>query len=177
MAATLNKVFLMGNLTRDPEMKQTPSGDIVAELGLAVTEQFRSRATNEVREVVTFVDVTVWGKVAENCGAYLTKGRPVFVEGRLVLDSWEDKTTGQKRTRLRVRADRVQFLYAPNRSDRRDLSGSTLGGEWSPENGSNRGIAQPEDYSQAANTNANDQFTPGASAPSVESRDAEDLPF
>lgn len=174
MAATLNKVFLMGNLTRDPEMKQTPSGDVVAELGLAVTEQFRSRTTNEVREVVTFVDVTVWGKVAENCGAYLTKGRPVFVEGRLVLDSWEDKTTGQKRTRLRVRADRVQFLYAPNRGDRRDLSGSTLGGEWSPERGPSRGIAQPEDYSHAASEN----FTPGApAAPSAESRDVEDLPF
>lgn len=177
MAATLNKVFLMGNLTRDPEMKQTPSGDIVAELGLAVTEQFRSRATNEVRDVVTFVDVTVWGKVAENCGAYLTKGRPVFVEGRLVLDSWEDKTTGQKRTRLRVRADRVQFLYAPNRNDRRDVSGA-LGSEWSPDHGQGRGIAQPEDYSQAVHTAANDNFTPGANAaPSVESRDVEDLPF
>ena len=63
----------------------------VAELGLAVSEQFRSRTTNETREIVTFVDVTVWGKVAENCGQYLTKGRPIFVEGRLVLDSWEDK--------------------------------------------------------------------------------------
>lgn len=116
MAATLNKVFLMGNLTRDPETKQAPSGDTVADLGLAVSEQFRSRATGEVRETVTFVDVTVWGKVAENCGRYLTKGRPVFVEGRLVLDTWEDKATGQKRSRLRVRADRVQFLTAPDRA-------------------------------------------------------------
>ncbi len=131
MAATLNKVFLMGNLTRDPDIKQTPSGDTVAELGLAVSEQFRSRTTNETREVVTFVDVTVWGKVAENCGQYLTKGRPIFVEGRLVLDTWDDKTTGQKRSRLRVRADRVQFLYAPERT-RRDMNGAAMGSDWAP---------------------------------------------
>ena len=116
MPATLNKVLLMGNLTRDPDLKQTPAGDTVAELGLAVSEQFRNRTTGEVRELVTFVDVTVWGKVAENCGQYLTKGRPVFVEGRLVLDSWDDKATGQKRSRLRVRADRVQFLFSAQAS-------------------------------------------------------------
>ncbi len=132
MAATLNKVFLMGNLTRDPDMRQTPSGDTVAELGLAVSEQFRSRTTGETREVVTFVDVTVWGKVAENCGQYLSKGRPIFVEGRLVLDTWDDKTTGQKRSRLRVRADRVQFLYAPER--RRDQNGAAMGSDWAPAN-------------------------------------------
>jgi single-strand DNA-binding protein len=171
MAATLNKVFLMGNLTRDPDMKQTPSGDTVAELGLAVTEQFRSRTTNEVREVVTFVDVTVWGKVAENCGAYLTKGRPVFVEGRLVLDTWEDKTSGQKRNRLRVRADRVQFLYAPTR-ERRDTNGANLGSEWTPER---TPAGMPNgDYQGAP---AADTFTPGASAPSADARDVEDLPF
>ena len=116
MPATLNKVLLMGNLTRDPDLKQTPAGDTVAELGLAVSEQFRNRTTGEVRELVTFVDVTVWGKVAENCGQYLTKGRPVFVEGRLVMDSWDDKATGQKRSRLRVRADRVQFLFSSQAS-------------------------------------------------------------
>ena len=116
MPATLNKVLLMGNLTRDPDLKQTPAGDTVAELGLAVSEQFRNRTTGEVRELVTFVDVTVWGKVAENCGQYLTKGRPVFVEGRLVMDSWDDKATKQKRSRLRVRADRVQFLFSSDRS-------------------------------------------------------------
>jgi single-strand DNA-binding protein len=170
MAATLNKVFLMGNLTRDPDMKQTPSGETVAELGLAVTEQFRSRTTNEVREVVTFVDVTVWGKVAENCGAYLTKGRPVFVEGRLVLDSWEDKTTGQKRNRLRVRADRVQFLYAPTR-ERRDTNGANLGSEWSPD----RTPGMPQHDHQGAVSA--DTFTPGVSASSADARDVEDLPF
>ncbi len=162
MGATLNKVFLMGNLTRDPDMKQTPSGDTIAELGLAVTEQFRSRTTHEVRDVVTFVDVTVWGKVAENCGNYLTKGRPVFVEGRLVLDTWEDKTTGQKRNRLRVRADRVQFLYAPTR---RETNGANLGSEWSPDRSS--GVMPAQNFSPKSED---------AAMPSEKS-DIEDLPF
>ncbi len=165
MAATLNKVFLMGNLTRDPDIKQTPSGETVAELGLAVSEQFRSRSTNEVREVVTFVDVTVWGKVAENCGQYLTKGRPVFVEGRLVLDTWDDKTTGQKRSRLRVRADRVQFLYAPERT-RRDTNGANMGSEWAPAPVAPNAAPSPLPPRPA----------PEAPLPD-ESRDHEDLPF
>ncbi len=167
MAATLNKVFLMGNLTRDPDMRQTPTGETVAELGLAVSEQFRNRTTQEVKEVVTFVDVTVWGKVAENCGQYLTKGRPVFVEGRLVLDTWTDKDSGQKRSRLRVRADRVQFLYAPER--RRDQNGAAMGSDWSPAN-------TPPSPPQTARPAAQ---PPAASAaePPAEGRDLEDLPF
>lgn len=160
MAATLNKVFLMGNLTRDPEVKQTPSGETVADMSLAVSEQFRSRATNEVREVVTYVDVTVWGRVAENCGQYLTKGRPVFVEGRLVTDSWEDKTTGQKRSRLRVRADRVQFLYSPN-ANRRETSGATVSSDWTP----------------AREVPAAPAPAPIPAEPAADSRDPEDLPF
>lgn len=166
MAATLNKVFLMGNLTRDPEMKQTPSGECVAELGLAVSEQFRSRTTNETREVVTFVDVTVWGKVAENCGQYLQKGRPIFVEGRLVLDTWEDKTTGQKRSRLRVRADRVQFLYSPEKS-RRDTNGAAMGSDWAP--------AAPETALQPPRQAHAAPVAPAA--PVAAAADDEDLPF
>ncbi len=164
MAATLNKVFLMGNLTRDPEMKQTPSGDTVAELGLAVSEQFRSRTTGESREVVTFVDVTVWGKVAESCGQYLSKGRPLFVEGRLVLDTWDDKTTGQKRSRLRVRADRVQFLYSPDRP-RRDSNGAAMGSDWAP------APAMPPPPAPTASAPAAPAAEPMAN------RDDEDLPF
>ncbi len=147
MAATLNKVFLMGNLTRDPDIKQTPTGDTVAELGVAVSEQFRSKSTNEVREVVTFVDVTVWGKVAENCGQYLKKGRPVFVEGRLVLDTWEDKETRQKRNRLKVRADRVQFLYAPQK---RETNGASMGADWT----SQPSTGEPPTSEQSATTDA-----------------------
>lgn len=155
MAATLNKVFLMGNLTRDPDVKQTPSGETVADMSLAVSEQFRSRATNEVREVVTYVDVTVWGRVAENCGQYLTKGRPVFVEGRLTMDTWEDKATGQKRSRIRVRADRVQFLYSPERT-RREAAGTE--------------VAAP------SSAPASPRVTAPAEPP-AEKTDLEDLPF
>ncbi len=170
MAATLNKVFLMGNLTRDPEIRQTPSGETVAELGLAVSEQFRSRTTGETREVVTFVDITVWGKVAENCGQYLTKGRPIFVEGRLMLDTWEDKATGQRRNRLRVRADRVQFLYAPN--TRRETNGAAMGGDWAP---ANTPPTPPAAGRQAAPAAPAPQGP--AEPPPAEGRDLEDLPF
>ncbi len=169
MAATLNKVFLMGNLTRDPDVKQTPSGETVADLGLAVSEQFRSRTTNETREVVTFVDVTVWGKTAENCGQYLTKGRPIFVEGRLVMDTWEDKATGQKRTRLRVRADRVQFLSAPDRSRR---EGTEAGAQPAP---------QPQHGARPSTWQAPPRASQSVAAPpapgSADAGDLEDLPF
>ncbi|MGI8955735.1 MAG: single-stranded DNA-binding protein [Chthoniobacterales bacterium] len=107
--ANLNKVLLMGNLTRDPEVRYTPKGTAVAELGIAVNRIY-SGENGEKREEVTFVDVTVWGRTAENVGEYLKKGRPVFIEGRLQLDSWEDKTSGQKRNKLKVIADNVQFL-------------------------------------------------------------------
>ncbi len=110
--ANLNKVLLMGNLTRDPEVRYTPKGTAVAELGIAVNRVY-SGENGEKREEVTFVDVTVWGRTAENVGEYLKKGRPVFVEGRLQLDSWEDKTSGQKRNKLKVVADNVQFLGSP----------------------------------------------------------------
>ncbi len=107
--ANLNKVLLMGNLTRDPEVRYTPKGTAVTELGIAVNRVY-SGENGEKREEVTFVDVTVWGRTAENVGEYLRKGRPVFIEGRLQLDSWEDKQSGQKRNKLKVVADNVQFL-------------------------------------------------------------------
>jgi len=110
--ASYNKVLLMGNLTRDPEIKYTPKGMAVAELGLAVNREYTTDG-GEKREEVTFVDVTVWGRQAETSAEYLKKGRPVFVEGRLQLDSWDDKQSGQKRSKLRVVAERVQFLGSP----------------------------------------------------------------
>lgn len=105
---SMNRVFLMGNLTRDPELRKTPSGISVSDLGLAVSEKYRNKA-GEMVESVCFADIVVWGRQAETCGQYLAKGAPVMVEGRLQLDQWQtDK--GEKRSRLRVRADRVQFL-------------------------------------------------------------------
>lgn len=107
--SSFNKVLLMGNLTRDPELRYTPKGTAVAKLGLAVNRVWTSEA-GEKKEEVTFVDVDTFGRTAENCGKYLAKGRPVFVEGRLKLDQWDDKQTGQKRYRLGVIAETIQFL-------------------------------------------------------------------
>lgn len=112
--STLNRVFLMGNLTRDPEVRYTPSGTAVGDLGLAVNETYKNKAGETVESTV-FVDVEVWARQAETCAEYLYKGSPVFVEGRLKLDQWENQQ-GEKRSKLRVRADRVQFLGAPKRT-------------------------------------------------------------
>jgi single-strand DNA-binding protein len=109
--ASYNKVLLMGNLTRDPEVKYTPKGTAIANLGLAVNRVYTTEG-GEQKEEVTFIDIEVWGRQAETAGQYLSKGRPVFVEGRLKLDSWEDKESGQKRNKLKVVAERVQFLGA-----------------------------------------------------------------
>jgi single-strand DNA-binding protein len=107
--ADLNKVFLAGNLTRDPDVRHIPSGAAVATLGLAINRRYRDNSGKDKEEVV-FVDVTVWDRTAENCGQYLTKGSPVLVEGRLKLDQWEKD--GKKQSKLSVVAERVQFLSA-----------------------------------------------------------------
>ena len=109
--ASLNRVFLMGNLTRDPEVKYLPSGTAVSDLRLAVNENYRTR-DGELKENTVYLDVVVWARQAETCGQYLSKGSPVLVEGRLQLDEWETQQ-GEKRSKLRVRADRVQFLSKP----------------------------------------------------------------
>ena len=110
--ASFNKVILIGNLTRDPELRYTPKGTAIAKIGLAVNRTWRNEA-GETKEEVTFVDVDIFGRTAENVGQYMRKGRPIMVEGRLKLDSWDDKQTGQKRSRLGVIAETVQFLGSP----------------------------------------------------------------
>ncbi|WP_367871105.1 single-stranded DNA-binding protein [Luteolibacter sp. Populi] len=107
--ANLNKVMLLGNLTRDPEVRYTPKGTAVGDLGLAVNRRV-SDGNGNWSDEVTFVDVTVWGTNAENAQKYLTKGRGVFIEGRLQMDTWEDKQSGQKRSKLKVVAEVLQFL-------------------------------------------------------------------
>lgn len=109
----LNKVFLMGNVTRDPELRYIQSGTAVLTLGLAVNRRVKS-ADGQWKDEAAFIDVTVWGKQAENCAEYLAKGRPVLVEGHLRMDQWQDKKTGEKRSRLTVTAENVQFLGAPS---------------------------------------------------------------
>ena len=107
--ASLNRVLLIGNCTRDPDQRFTPKGTAVTEIGLAINRVFKGE-NDEKKEEVTFVDVTLWGRQAEIAAQYLKKGKPVFIEGRLQLDSWDDKQTGQKRSRLRVVAESIQLL-------------------------------------------------------------------
>ena len=107
--ASVNKVMLIGNLTRDPEIKYTPKGTAIADIALAVNRTY-STESGEKREEVTFIDVTLWGRVAEIVGEYCKKGRPLFVEGRLQLDTWDDKATGQKRSKLKVVGENIQLL-------------------------------------------------------------------
>lgn len=109
--ANLNRVFLAGNLTRDPEVRYTPTGTAVSDLGVAINDSYKTK-TGELKESTTFVDVVVWGRQAETCGEYLTKGSPVLIEGRLQLEQWQTES-GEKRSRLKVHADRVQFLGRP----------------------------------------------------------------
>jgi single-strand DNA-binding protein len=120
--ASYNKVLLMGNLTRDPELRFTAGGSAVANFGLAVNRKFKQG--DEWKEDVCFVDITVWGKLAENCTEYLSKGRSVFVDGRLNFSSWEAKD-GQKRNKLDVVANSVDFL---GKSGGGDSSGFSSGG-------------------------------------------------
>src|SRR5215469_1069108 len=110
--ASYNKVILVGNLTRDPELRYTPKGMAIAKIGLAVNRNWTNEA-GEKKEEVTFVDVDIFGRTAENVAQYMKKGRPILIEGRLRLDQWDDKQTGQKRSRLGVVAETVQFLGSP----------------------------------------------------------------
>jgi single-strand DNA-binding protein len=112
MAGSFNKVFLMGNLTRDVELKYTPSDQAVANIGLAVNRRYRTRE-GEDRDETTFVDCEAWGRTAEVMNQYLAKGRPVFVEGRLKLDQWEDRESGKTRSKLRVVIENFQFIDSP----------------------------------------------------------------
>ena len=108
--ASFNRVILMGNLTRDPEVKYLPNSTAVGQIGLAVNRTWFDKATQQKKEEVTFVDVTLWGRDAEVAGEYLAKGRPVMIEGRLTLEQWDDKATGQKRSKLKVTGERVILL-------------------------------------------------------------------
>ena len=107
--ANLNKVMLIGNVTRDPEIKYTPKGSAVTDLGIAVNRVYTPEG-GERREETTFVDITLWGRQAEIAGEYCKKGRSIYIEGRLQLDTWEDKTSGQKRSKLRVVGENFQLL-------------------------------------------------------------------
>src|SRR5438309_2510406 len=107
--ASFNKVILLGNLTRDPEIRYSPRGSAVADIALAVNRNY-TLDTGEKREEVTYVDVVLWPRLAEIAGEYLKKGRPVLIEGRLQLDTWDDKQSGQKRSKLKVVGEGLQLI-------------------------------------------------------------------
>lgn len=122
-----NKVILAGNLTRDPELRYTPSGTAIAKFGLAVNRKWKDSQTNEMKEEVTFVDIDAFGRQAETIGQYLKKGRPILIEGRLRLDQWDDKATQQKRSRLGVVLESFTFLDGGAREGGADFGGGSGG--------------------------------------------------
>jgi single-strand DNA-binding protein len=107
----LNSVHLIGNCTRDPELRYTPNGTAICDIGLAINRSYTTD-DGQKREDTTFVDVTLWARMAEIASQYLKKGAPVFIDGRLQLDTWDDKQTGQKRTKLKVVGENIQLLGA-----------------------------------------------------------------
>ena len=117
MALAINRVMLAGNLTRDPQVRFFANEKAVADFGLAINRRFKGN-DGQMKEEVTFVDVEAWGRTAELVGQYLTKGRACYVEGRLRLDTWDDKKDGSKRSKLKVVADNVQFLDAKGGGER-----------------------------------------------------------
>ncbi len=142
MAASFNKVILVGNLTRDPEVRYTPKGSAVCDLGLAVNRVY-STDGGEKREEVTFVDVVLWARLAEIAGEYLKKGRPVLIEGRLQLDTWDDKQSGQKRSKLRVIGETMQLLGSRQGGGEPDEGSGPSGGS------SERSTSRPPQRSSA----------------------------
>ena len=116
MSFSYNRVMLAGNLTRDPEVKSLANETAVANFGIAMNRKFKDKE-GQLKEEVTFADVEAWGKTAELVGQYLVKGKGCFIEGRLKLDTWDDKDTGAKRSRLKIVADSVQFTSPASRPD------------------------------------------------------------
>ncbi len=145
--ASLNKVFLAGNLTRNPELRYTNSGSAVCELGLAVNRRWVTNG--EQKEETCFLDIDVWGKQAESCSRYLQKGSPALVEGRLRMNQWQDRDTGQNRSKIVVVAERVQFLGRPPSREGFSQEASSPGGEGpaGPPRGQERQRSEPPSQS------------------------------
>lgn len=160
--ASFNRVFLLGNLTRDPELRYTPKGTAVVKLGLAVNRTWRDE-TGATKEEVTFVDVDAFGRQAETLSQYMRKGRPLFVEGRLRLDTWEDKQTNQKRSKLGVVLESFQFL--------------DFGGRQNDENGGAPRPPRPAAQAPMANGAAAKPAAPAPPQPEEPPIEEDDVPF
>lgn len=162
--ASYNRVILMGNMTRDVELKYTPGGTAVTDIGLAVNDR-RKNAQGEWVDETTFVDVTLWGRTAELASEYLSKGSPLFIEGRLKLDTWE--TDGQKRSKLRVVCDRMQFVGGRE-------GGGSRGGEGGGGRSANQHSPSQDDEYSSAPPPARREAQPTGSGSAY---DDEDIPF
>lgn len=162
--ANVNKVILIGNVTRDPEVKFTPKGSAVTDIGMAINRSY-TLDNGEKREDVTFVEVTFWGRQAETIGEYVKKGRSIYVEGRLQLDTWDDKQSGQKRSKLRVVGENFQFLGA--------RPGSSGGGE--SEHGGHYEPREPRQQQRPASPPR--QSAPAPSHPASPTEEGDDIPF
>ncbi len=162
---SLNKVLLMGNLTRDPELRVTPKGTPICQFSLAINRQFKMES-GESREEVIYVDVEAWGKQGETIAKYMTKGRPLYVEGRLRLDQWEDKNTKEKRSRMKVVLEQFQFLG--------DSRGGGAGGGGAP-----GGAAPSGEFDQSSPSPERHAPPPRgpAAKPAAQENLDEDVPF
>jgi single-strand DNA-binding protein len=160
--ANLNKVMLIGNLTRDPELRHTPSGKTVSEIGLAINRTW-TNDQGQKQEDTTFVDVTLWGRQAEVVQQYVTKGSPIYIEGRLQLDSWDDKETGKKRSKLRIIAENFQFLSGK--------PGATGGGN------SGGGYSERPQQTSSAPQQRSGPPQGASAAPADDFQEDDDIPF
>lgn len=160
----------MGNLTRDPEVRYTPKGTAVTDLGLAVNRKYR--VDDEMREEVTFVDITFWGRRAEVIAQYMKKGGGIFIEGRLQMDSWDDRETGKKRYQLKVIGDSFEFVGSSGGGGNPSSGGNSSGSYAAPSGGGG------DSYSQGSDSGAS---TGSAAAPQSFAPDADDdadqIPF
>ncbi len=161
--ANLNKVMLIGNLTRDPELRYTPKGTAVADISLAINRVWNNEQ-NQKQEETVFVDVTLWGRQAELAQQYLTKGRGAYIEGRLQMDTWDDKETGKKRSKLKVIGESLQFL--PDGRGAAGGGGGAQGGGGGGGQSYNRAPQQRQGPPQGASAAPHDDF-----------QEEDDIPF
>ena len=161
--ANLNKVMLIGNLTRDPELRYTPKGTAVADISLAINRIWTNEQ-NARQEETIFVEVTLWGRQAELAQQYLSKGRMTFIEGRLQMDTWDDKETGKKRSKLKVIGERIEFL------DNKGASGGN-GGAPSHQGGGQPQSARPPQQRPSAPPQG------GSAMPADDFQEEDDIPF
>ncbi|MDB5389947.1 MAG: ssb [Planctomycetaceae bacterium] len=175
--ANFNKVILVGNLTRDPQVRYTPKGTAVTEISLAINSTWTDKTTNTRKEEVTFVDVTLWGRTAELAGEYLAKGKQVLIEGRLKLDSWDDKESGQKRSKLGVVCEEMQFLGSREGGPAGGTGGGGAARGGSSGGGPARRPANDDDFGGPPSRGGGGFGGGRESSPPVEDFPQDDVPF